>query len=107
MIRKYVVNWYHTYLLHMGMELTEATISQHYYWSHLRDNIYTHIKVCKAYHKNRKQNLKYGKLTSKEAEAIPWDILSVDIIGLYKIIRESHNDPLILKALTMIDPATG
>ena len=26
-----VVNWYHTYLLHLGTERTEATISQHYY----------------------------------------------------------------------------
>ena len=28
-IRKYVVNWYHTYILHPGKELTESTISQH------------------------------------------------------------------------------
>ena len=40
-------------------------------------------------------------------EAIPWDILSVDIIGPYKIRREGHNEPLILKALTMIDPGLG
>ena len=40
-------------------------------------------------------------------EAIPWERLSVDLIGQYKIRRGVHNDPLILKALTMIDPETG
>ena len=28
-LQKYVVNWYHTYLLHPGMYCIEATISQH------------------------------------------------------------------------------
>ena len=67
----------------------------------------THIKVCNTCQKNRKQNFKYGKLIAKEAEAIPWGILLVDLIGPYKIIIEVHHDSLILKALTMIDPATG
>ena len=51
--------------------------------------------------------LKYGKLPAKEAEAIPWDRLSVDLIGPYKIRREGHDKPLILKALTRIYTATG
>ena len=89
------------------MDSTEATISQHYYWPQFTDGIRTHIKVCNTSQKNKKQNFKYGELPAKEAEAIPWDILSVDLIGPYKIRREGHDDPLILKALTMIDPATG
>ena len=31
----------------------------------------------------------------------------VDLIGPYKIIREDNSDPLIIKSLTMIYPATG
>ena len=50
----------------------------------------------------QEKNLKYGKLTAKEAGAIPWDILLVDIIGPYKIRREGHEEPLILKYLTII-----
>ena len=46
-------------------------------------------------------------MPSKEAEAISWDILLVYLIGSYKIRREAHDDPLILKVLTMIDPETG
>ena len=29
-LRKYVVKWYHTYLLNLRMDCTESTISQHY-----------------------------------------------------------------------------
>ena len=86
-LQKYVVNWYHTYLLHPGKVRIEATISHHYYWPQLRGDICTHIKVCKTCHKNKKKTLKYVKLPAKEAEAIPWDILSVDIIGPYEIRR--------------------
>ena len=29
--QKYIDNWYHTYLFHMGTKRTEGIISQHYY----------------------------------------------------------------------------
>ena len=86
-IRNCVVNWYHTYLLHLVTDHTEAIVTQHYYWPNLRDDIRTHIKVCKNCQKNKKQNLKYGKLPAREAESIPWNILLVDIIGPYEISR--------------------
>ena len=106
-LRKYLVNWYHTYLSHPGMDITEATISQHYYWPQLRDNIRTHINVCNTCQKKMKQNFKYGKLSAKEAEAIPWDRLSVDLIGPCVIKKEGHDDPLMLKAVTTIETETG
>ena len=84
-IYNYVVNWYHTYLLHPGKVHTEATISQHYYLHQLRDDICIYIKVFNTCQKNKKHNLKYGKLLSKEAEAIPWDRLLVDIISHIKL----------------------
>ena len=55
----------------MCTELIEATIIQHYYWSNLRDNICIDVKVFNTCQKNKKQNLKYGKLPANEAEAIP------------------------------------
>ena len=90
-LQKYVVNWFHTYLLRPGTECTEATISQHCYWPNLRYNIRTHINFCNNFQKKEKQNFKYVKLPAKEAEAIPWYILLVDLIGLYKIIIEGHD----------------
>ena len=66
-LKKYVVNWYHKYLLHMGEDFTGANISHNYYWPNLRYEIRTHIEVCKTCHKNKKQNLKCGKLAANEA----------------------------------------
>ena len=55
----------------------------------------------------QKQNIKYINLSTKEAEAIPWEKVLVDIIRPYKIRRKVHEDPLILKSVTMKDPETG
>ena len=54
----------------------------------------------------KKSKLKFGHLPVKEAEATPWDRLSVDLIGPYTIERKGQK-PLTLQAVTMIDPATG
>ena len=35
-LQRYVLHWYHTYLLHPGMDRTEATIFQHLYWPNIR-----------------------------------------------------------------------
>ena len=63
--------------------------------------------VCKTCQKNKKQNLNHGKLTTKEAEGIQWDRLSVYLIGLYKVIKNGNGKPLTIEALTIIDSATG
>ena len=47
---------------------------------------------------------KCGKLPAKLEEETPWNKLCVDLIGPYKMCRKG---PLILKAVTMIDPVTG
>ena len=42
------------------------------------------------------------------AEANPWDVLCIDLIGPYTIERKNKTKkPLTLWALTMIDPETG
>ena len=38
-IQIYVVHWYHTYLLHPGMYITEAMICHHLYWPEIRDAV--------------------------------------------------------------------
>ena len=55
-IQHYAVNWYHMYLMHIGMDLTEAAISQHYYRPKLRDDIHTQVKVFKTGQKNKNKN---------------------------------------------------
>ena len=46
-------------------------------------------------------------MPTKEAEAVSWDIVLVDIIVPYKFRREGHDDPLIIKYITIIDPKNG
>ena len=72
----------------------------------MRKNIRIHIKVCNTCQKNKEQNLNYGKLPAKEADAISWNRSSVYIIGPCKIRIEGHDDPVILKNLTIIYPET-
>ena len=56
---------------------------------------------------DKTQYQKYGHLPEKEAEAIPWDTLCIDLIGPYTIKRNGNGNDLTLWCITMIDPATG
>jgi len=105
-LQKYVLNWYHTYLLHPGSTRTEETIKQHFYWPNLQKDVRKYVGTCDVCQKCKKQKPKYGWLPEKEAEAVPWERLCVDLIGPYTIERKGQPD-LLLKAVTMIDPATG
>ena len=54
----------------------------------------------------QKKQKKYGILPPKEAEALIWDKMYIDLIGPYKIRRKGEPD-LVCKCVTMIDPASG
>ena len=105
-LRKYVLNWYHTYLLHPGQDRTEAAIKQHLYWPGLQTDVRSHVTRCDTCQRCKKNRTKYGLMPMKEAEGVPWDHLCVDLIGLYTI-RQTKGSELTLKAVTMIDPFTG
>ena len=117
LLQKRMLQWYHSYLLHPGQERTQATIQQHFYWPNMRVDIQSHVKSCDICQKYKRQKKKYGHLPPKKAEAEPWEILCVDLIGPYKIHQGPNRivngkrvyklPPLELKAVTMIDPATG
>ena len=55
---------------------------------------------------NKRNKKKYGHLPEKQAEAIPWDVLCVDLQGPYTICHK-RKSTLTLWCVTMIDPATG
>ena len=66
------------------------------------------VTKCATCQKSKKQIRKFGHLPEKVAEAEPWEKLCVDLIGPYTIRRKGKHKPdLQLKAVTMIDPATG
>ena len=52
-LQKYAVNLYKAYILHPRMDCTKDIINQHYSWPRFRDDIRTHVKVCKTCQKTR------------------------------------------------------
>jgi hypothetical protein len=107
-IQRRVVEWYHEYLCHPGETRTEQTIRQHYWWNNLRQTVHDICQKCHTCQLTKKSHMKYGTVPEKEAEATPWDVLCIDLIGPYTIERKNKTKkPLTLWALTMIDPATG
>ena len=71
-------------------------------------------QTCKTCQLTKRKSIKYGKLPPKTAEADPWDILCVDMIGPYKIQHATKDTKGIkpklldrsLWGIIMIDPAT-
>ena len=103
----HIIDWYHNYLGHPGINRTEETICQHLWWPNMRKHITLSVSTCASCQRNKRRHKKYGHLPEKEAEAMPWDKMCIDLIGPYKINRKGKLDPLICKCVTMIDPATG
>lgn len=105
-LRRHVVDWYHSYLMHPGETRLEETILQHLYWPNVRKLVQQVVRRCHKCQVNKKNRLKYGKLPPKDAEVVPWEHLCVDTIGPYHIRRRGKQD-LKFIAVTMIDPATS
>ena len=83
--QSYVVHWYRKYLLHPGMDRTEAMILQHLYWPDIRDAVRNEVINCDTCQRKKRSNKKYGILPAKLAEEIPWNKLCVDLIRPYVI----------------------
>ena len=92
------------YLLHPGIDITEAMICQHWYWPNIRDSVRKEVTNCDTCHRTKRSNKKYGILPDKLAEKIPWSKLCVDLIVPYAILRKGKKEKLHLKSVTMIDP---
>ena len=105
-LRTRIVEWYHEQLCHPGEIRTALTISQHFTWPNLHDDVKRICSTCHTCQLTKRHTKKYGYLPPKEAESEPWVKLCVDLIGPYKIKRK-RKTPLMLWAVTMIDPATG
>ena len=78
------------YILHTLMDRTEAIIYQHLYWPGIRYAVRKEVTNCDTWQSKKRSSIKYGKLPAKEAEEIPWNKLSVYIIGTYVIYREGN-----------------
>ena len=105
-VQKYVMIWYHIYLLCNRLDKTEAMIHQHLYWPGIREVVQKEVTRCDMCQRTNQPTTKYGKLRDNVAEETPWNKLCVYLIDLYKICRKGK-DNLIFKVVMMIDPVTG
>ena len=67
-LQKYVVKWYHTYMINPGLYQTEATILQHFYWPGLKEAVYREVTYCEKCQLTKRSMKSYGKLPAKLAE---------------------------------------
>ena len=67
-LQSYVLHWYHTYLLHPGMDIMEAMICQFFYWTGIIKSVCKEITNSDTCQRTKWTNKKYGKLPAKEAE---------------------------------------
>ena len=84
-LKSYVLHWYHTYLLHPGMDRTEAVVCHHLYCLNIRDSVRKEVNNCDTCQRTKLPNKNYGKLPAKLAEEIPWYKLCLDLIGPYVV----------------------
>ena len=103
LLQKDVVKEYHMYLLHAGMDRTEAIICQHFYCVGIRKSVQMEVTSCDTCQLTKRSIKKYGKFPAKLSKEKPWNKLCVYLIGLNKIHRKGKW-PIILKAVTMIFP---
>ena len=104
-LKKRVMDWYHTYLLHPGSTRMISTIQSTMHWHGMRRDIEHFVKTCDICQRCKKQKKKYGLLPPKKAETTPWKRVNVDLIGPYTIQTKKRKYEL--RAMTMIDPVTN
>jgi transposase InsO family protein len=101
-----IIAWYHEYLAHPGMTRLEATIRSLFTWTNIRAQVKSHVESCAKCQLCKQRNQSYGHLPPKKAEkSEPWNRVDVDLIGPFSV--KTPKGIKKLRALTMIDPATG
>ena len=84
----------------------QAIIFHHLYWPGIRKTVRKEATKCDVCQRTKRSTKKYGKLPAKLAEEILRNKICVDLTGPYKICRK-WREPIILKAVTMIELVTG
>jgi Integrase zinc binding domain len=99
-----VITWYHNMLCHSSETRMEQTLRQQFWWPYLHSNVHDICSKCDTCQRTKRTSKKYGHSPAKEAEADPWEVLCVYLIGPYTIKCRGKKN-LVLWCVTMIDPA--
>jgi hypothetical protein len=112
-LKRDVLNWYHFFLRHPGISTMEKVIRQHFYWKGLSNDVVRYVKRCDICMTAKNTPGWWGSLAMKSItkdDATPWRTVCVDFIGpisLPKVKWKHNKEQVIIKAMTMLDPATG
>ena len=100
-----IIHWYHISLGHPGIQRLYQTIATHFHSVRLRDNVEHYIRNCDACQRYKLPGPGRGELPPRLANSIPWNDVSVDLIGPWSINIPGHGI-IIFHALTSIDIVT-
>ena len=104
-LKRRLMEWYHTNLVHPGVERLYNTLRQHYTWPGMLTDIREYIKRCGPCQKGKRGMRGYGKLPLKDVETQPWKDVAVDLSGPWKAYVD--NKEVLFHTLTIIDVFTG
>ncbi|CAB9522987.1 Transposon Tf2 [Seminavis robusta] len=79
-----LMEWYHTTLVHPGVNRLYNTLRQHYTWPKMLEQIRTYIRSCHACQLGKRGMRGYGKIPLKDTETEPWKDVAVDLSGPWK-----------------------
>ena len=111
-LRDDTLNWYHHNMCHPGGTILHGTMAQTMAWPGMASMVKRYVQTCPTCQISKRNAKKYGHLPPKTAEAVPWDLLCVDLVGPYTVTLKkgkTKKDDITrsLQAMTFIDPATG
>ena len=66
-----ILEWYHYLLVHPGRDRTLKSISQHFYWKGMSQDVEKFCRKCPIYQTTKVNSKKYGLLPAKEPEVVP------------------------------------
>ena len=81
-----VVKWYHDSLNHRGEDRSFTTISQHFHWRGIKNNIKGFVRACPTCQIYKRSHHQYGLMHLSTPESVPWNAIQIDTIGPWKLI---------------------
>jgi hypothetical protein len=100
-----LIQWYHQALRHPGLHRLLQTMTMHLHHPNMRamtEDITLHCDACQ---RQKLQGPQYTHLPPREAALVPWEEVTLDLIGPWTI--KLDNNSYSFYALTIIDPVTN
>ena len=104
-LTKRLLEWYHTNLVHPGVERLYNTLRQHFIWPKTLEEIRAYTKRCGPCQKGKRGLKGYGKIPVKDVGTAPWKDVAVDLSGPWKAYVNGKE--VFFHTLTIIDVFTG